>query len=156
MEKHETVRQMTPGQMKDLAAAFSEAAPSDLTFSEAETLLSQKNFVGKKLRETTRMFLAERARQAVAGVAVKAKKTRTLGKCPHGNEKLAPPVTWRPGIDARKNGPTPNYVRSQIDGAYCCGARMEQGVDDEFHSAACITMLCRCCGRTRPILWSDK
>ena len=42
MEKNQTVRMMSAGQMKDLASAIVQAIPTDLTFDEA------KHYIGKK------------------------------------------------------------------------------------------------------------
>lgn len=45
MSKHETVRPMTSGQLKDLIVTLGSATPDDLTFDEAQYLSSKKALI---------------------------------------------------------------------------------------------------------------
>ncbi|MBI3956982.1 MAG: hypothetical protein HY340_03240 [Candidatus Kerfeldbacteria bacterium] len=50
MEAHETVRVLTSGQMKELAAALVEAIPADLQSEVAQYWISHKKQIGEDLR----------------------------------------------------------------------------------------------------------
>lgn len=54
--KNQTVRPMTPGQMKDLIAAVTEGIPSNLSFAVAEKLIGKKKSI---TAEVKKLFLAK-------------------------------------------------------------------------------------------------
>lgn len=51
MNKDQTVRMMSAGQMKDLASAIVQGIPSDLTFDEAQRYISKKKVLAAEVRK---------------------------------------------------------------------------------------------------------
>ena len=56
MEKHETVREMTKGQFKDIVSTLIGAIPDDLTFQEAQAVTGGKGKLTEGVRKVFKQF----------------------------------------------------------------------------------------------------